>query len=196
MGTTSTSSRTPSEPRTGAATTTSPKRHWPRWPSNRTAYRHGSSSAPEPEERQPPSAGTLPNGTPTRLCVVDPEGSAFLPSYQGQVAECAGSRIEGIGRPRVEPSFVPSVVDRMLGVPDGASVAAMRFLNHRLGISAAPQPAPMSSAPCGSPARCVQIKKPALLSRSCATAAPGIPTHTTMTPGSRNRESTSTLIYL
>ena len=78
------------------------------------------------------------HGTPTRLCVVDPEGSAFLPSYQGQVAECAGSRIEGIGRPRVEPSFVPSVVDRMLGVPDGASVAAMRFLNHRLGISAGP----------------------------------------------------------
>jgi cysteine synthase A len=69
---------------------------------------------------------------------VDPEGSAFLPFYQGQVAECAGSRIEGIGRPRVEPSFVPSVVDRMLRVPDGASVAAMRFLNHRLGISAGP----------------------------------------------------------
>jgi cysteine synthase A len=26
----------------------------------------------------------------------------------------------------------------MLGVPDGASVATMRFLNHRLGISAGP----------------------------------------------------------
>jgi cysteine synthase len=38
----------------------------------------------------------------------------------------------------VEPSFVPSVVDRMLGVPDGASVATMRFLNQRLGISAGP----------------------------------------------------------
>jgi cysteine synthase A len=77
-------------------------------------------------------------GTPTRLCVVDPEGSAFLPSYRGQVAESTASRIEGIGRPRVEPSFVPSVVDRMLGVPDGASVAAMRFLRRRLGISAGP----------------------------------------------------------
>ena len=76
--------------------------------------------------------------TPTRLCVVDPEGSAFLPSYQGKEADGAGSRIEGIGRPRVEPSFVPSVVDRMLGVPDGGSVAAMRFLNHRLGISVGP----------------------------------------------------------
>jgi cysteine synthase A len=77
-------------------------------------------------------------GAPTKLCVVDPEGSAFLPFYQGRVAEGAPSRIEGIGRPRVEPSFLPSVVDRMLGVPDGASVATMRFLHHRLGISAGP----------------------------------------------------------
>jgi cysteine synthase len=38
----------------------------------------------------------------------------------------------------VEPSFVPTVVDRMLGVPDGASVATMRFLSQRLGISAGP----------------------------------------------------------
>src|SRR5262249_40353108 len=68
----------------------------------------------------------------------DPEGSAFLPSYRGQTADATASRIEGIGRPRVEPSFVPSVVDRMLGVPDGASVATMRFLNERLGISAGP----------------------------------------------------------
>ena len=77
-------------------------------------------------------------GTSTRLCVVDPEGSAFLPSYRGQTAEGSPSRIEGIGRPRVEPSFVPSVVDRMLGVPDGASVATMRFLIRRLGIAAGP----------------------------------------------------------
>jgi cysteine synthase len=70
--------------------------------------------------------------------VVDPEGSAFLPSYRGQTAEGRPSRIEGIGRPRVEPSFVPSVVDRMLGVPDGASVATMRFLGRRLGIAAGP----------------------------------------------------------
>jgi cysteine synthase len=77
-------------------------------------------------------------GTPTRICVVDPEGSAFLPAYRGQAAETAASRIEGIGRARVEPSFMPSVVDRMMGVPDGASVATMRFLRRRLGISAGP----------------------------------------------------------
>jgi cysteine synthase len=37
------------------------------------------------------------------------------------------SRIEGIGRPRVEPSFVPSVVDAMIAVPDAASIAAVRW---------------------------------------------------------------------
>ncbi|WP_141819938.1 PLP-dependent cysteine synthase family protein [Ornithinimicrobium humiphilum] len=78
-------------------------------------------------------------GHATRLCVVDPEGSAFLPAFAG-MPECApvGSRIEGIGRPRVEPSFVPGVVDRMLGVPDAASVAAMRFLRDRTGLACGP----------------------------------------------------------
>jgi cysteine synthase len=66
----------------------------------------------------------------TRVCVVDPENSAFFegwttsdPTYVTGV----GSRIEGIGRPRVEPSFVPSVVDAMISVPDAASIAAMRW---------------------------------------------------------------------
>ncbi|HEX7322493.1 MAG TPA: PLP-dependent cysteine synthase family protein [Mycobacterium sp.] len=72
----------------------------------------------------------------TRLCVVDPENSAFFPAY----AECrydtvttGSSRIEGIGRPRVEPSFLPDVVDRMVAVPDAASVAAARHVSAVLG---------------------------------------------------------------
>ncbi|GAA4835025.1 PLP-dependent cysteine synthase family protein [Actinomycetospora corticicola] len=77
-------------------------------------------------------------GHATRLAVVDPEGSAFLRHYAGEEPTGPGSRIEGIGRPRVEPSFVPRVVDRMLGVPDGGSVAAMRFLADRFGIDAGP----------------------------------------------------------
>ena len=44
-----------------------------------------------------------------------------------------GSRIEGIGRPRVEPSFVPSVVDAMVSVPDAASIAAMRWCSRVTG---------------------------------------------------------------
>ncbi|GAA0418384.1 cysteine synthase [Acrocarpospora corrugata] len=64
----------------------------------------------------------------TRLCVADPEGSAFYPSWvSGQDGTAAGSRIEGIGRPRVEPSFLPTVIDRMTQVPDAVSIAAMRW---------------------------------------------------------------------
>jgi cysteine synthase len=79
---------------------------------------------------------------PTKLCVVDPEGSAFWPAYlSGDFDHCTGrgSRIEGIGRPRVEPSFQPAVVDRMIQVPDAASLAAMRagsdVLGRRIGGS-------------------------------------------------------------
>nr|WP_275585512.1 PLP-dependent cysteine synthase family protein [Blastococcus saxobsidens] len=73
---------------------------------------------------------------PTRLAVVDPENSAFLPGYTaGDLGWTTGtpSRIEGIGRPRVEPSFVPTIVDRMIGVPDAASLAAVRHLERVTG---------------------------------------------------------------
>ncbi len=76
----------------------------------------------------------------TRLCVVDPENSAFFPSYeQGRdVVTGESSRIEGIGRPRVEPSFLPEVVDRMVLVPDAASVAAARHVSAVLGRRVGP----------------------------------------------------------
>jgi cysteine synthase A len=44
-----------------------------------------------------------------------------------------GSRIEGIGRPRVEASFMPGVLDAMVKVPDRWSLAAMHALSARLG---------------------------------------------------------------
>lgn len=44
-----------------------------------------------------------------------------------------GSKIEGIGRPRCEPSFIPDVIDDMMRVPDGASVATMQWLETLLG---------------------------------------------------------------
>ena len=71
---------------------------------------------------------------PTRLCVVDVENSAFYPAWQqGDLTLTApGSIIEGIGRPRVEPSFLPGVIDHMIRVPDAASIAAMHVLSERL----------------------------------------------------------------
>jgi cysteine synthase len=78
---------------------------------------------------------------PTRLLVVDPENSAFYPGWRGSTSGPATglpSRIEGIGRPRMEPSFVPSVIDHMIQVPDAASVAAMRHLQTLAGFHAGP----------------------------------------------------------
>ena len=72
----------------------------------------------------------------TEVCIVDPEGSAFFDGVLDPTVTAAGSRIEGIGRPRVEESFLPGVVDRMLRVPDAASVAAARWLRQRTGWSA------------------------------------------------------------
>ncbi|MET3600676.1 PLP-dependent cysteine synthase family protein [Martelella mangrovi] len=71
----------------------------------------------------------------TRLCVVDVENSAFYDAWRtgDRNAVCnAPSRIEGIGRPRVEPSFMPGVIDHMIKVPDAASIAAMHVLSERL----------------------------------------------------------------
>jgi cysteine synthase A len=67
----------------------------------------------------------------TRLAVVDPENSAYAPGWAAGAPDYATgmpSRIEGIGRPRMEPSFVPWVIDTMIAVPDAASVAAARHL--------------------------------------------------------------------
>lgn len=78
---------------------------------------------------------------PTRLCVVDPENSAFFPAYAAgdrSITTGVSSRIEGIGRPRVEPSFLPDVVDRMVVVPDAASVAAARHVSAVLGRKVGP----------------------------------------------------------
>jgi len=79
-------------------------------------------------------------GYPTRLCVPDPEGSAFFGAWRDAdiTRTTAGSRIEGIGRPRVEPSFVGQVVDRMVVVPDAASVGAMREVEQVLGRRVGP----------------------------------------------------------
>lgn len=71
----------------------------------------------------------------TRLCVVDVEYSAFYESYcsgDPSVTCAQASRIEGVGRPRVELSFMPKVIDHMIKVPDAASIAAMHVLSDHL----------------------------------------------------------------
>ncbi|PHV10238.1 PLP-dependent cysteine synthase family protein [Chitinimonas sp. BJB300] len=78
---------------------------------------------------------------PTRILCADPEFSVFFDYYRSALAgkpDCSltlpcGSGIEGIGRPRVEASFIPSCVDAMLKVPDALSLAAMRYVSTRLG---------------------------------------------------------------
>jgi cysteine synthase A len=73
----------------------------------------------------------------TRLCVVDPEDSIFYSHWTGDPSRFTGrpSRIEGIGRQQVEPSFLPDVIDRMFQVPDAASIATMRLVSERTGRS-------------------------------------------------------------
>ncbi|MRT02195.1 PLP-dependent cysteine synthase family protein [Ewingella americana] len=75
-------------------------------------------------------------GYDTELVVVDPENSVFYDYYQQRdpsvTAQCS-SKIEGIGRPRAEPSFIPSVIDSMMRVPDAASVATVQWLEVVLG---------------------------------------------------------------
>ncbi|MFD9733334.1 PLP-dependent cysteine synthase family protein [Umezawaea sp. NPDC059074] len=78
---------------------------------------------------------------PTRVAVVDPENSAYFPGWVtdcGDYATGMPSRIEGIGRPRMEPAFDGSVVDQVIPVPDAASVAAMRYLDDVMGLRAGP----------------------------------------------------------
>lgn len=78
----------------------------------------------------------------TQLCVADPENSVFYDFFhQGDRAITTDkpSNVEGIGRPRAEPSFLPSLVDHMIKVPDAASYATLGYLeqilNRRVGGS-------------------------------------------------------------
>ena len=80
-------------------------------------------------------------GYETRLCVVDPQFSVTFDYFRTGDASLRldrGSGVEGIGRPRVEPSFIRTVVDQMIKVPDEASYAAMLFLHKLMAKRAGP----------------------------------------------------------
>ena len=77
----------------------------------------------------------------SRVLCADPEHSVFFDYYRSvlrgeprpELTLPRGSGIEGIGRPRVEASFIPQCVDAMVKVPDVLSLAAMRYVSAQLG---------------------------------------------------------------
>jgi cysteine synthase A len=92
------------------------------------------------------------HGHETRLAVADPENSAYFPGWAGGVPDYATgmpSRIEGIGRPRMEPGFLPSAIDLVMPVPDAASAGALAHLRGLTGSRPAAPPAHACGPPGG-----------------------------------------------
>ena len=72
----------------------------------------------------------------TRLVVADPQGSVYAEYFRtgnAQVTSSRGRLIEGIGRPRVELSFLASVIDEVEVVCDQQSLAAMMMTSRLVG---------------------------------------------------------------
>ncbi|MCB9643865.1 MAG: PLP-dependent cysteine synthase family protein [Myxococcales bacterium] len=72
----------------------------------------------------------------TRLILADPENSVFYDYFHSRDRSLkieTASRIEGIGRPRVEPSLIPDVIHDAVQVQDNESIATTRFLERYLG---------------------------------------------------------------
>ena len=75
-------------------------------------------------------------GLATRIALADPEASVFHRHLADRrVCTVTGptSAIEGIGRPRCEPSFAPDLIDRAYAIADVESIAAARVLSRRIG---------------------------------------------------------------
>ncbi|MDR3497504.1 MAG: PLP-dependent cysteine synthase family protein [Ancalomicrobiaceae bacterium] len=73
----------------------------------------------------------------TRLALADPTQSVFHRLVNGgdaaETSGCSSSLIEGIGRGRVEPSFLASVIDRAEAVDDDWSIGAAWLMSRLLG---------------------------------------------------------------
>lgn len=77
-------------------------------------------------------------GHKTKIAVADPEGSAYFPAWESgdyTYTSTSSLRIEGIGRPRVEASFLPSLIDKVCPVSDAFSIAAARLVSEVFGKS-------------------------------------------------------------
>ena len=79
-------------------------------------------------------------GLDTGLCVAEPTGGAFAVGWEARNRDLIIAHatqptvIEGIGRTRVEPSFLFSVVDEVIEVDDETSIAAAWLLEDLFGI--------------------------------------------------------------
>jgi cysteine synthase A len=74
----------------------------------------------------------------TRIALADPENSAYFGRIARMHSPTSVSRIEGIGRTVVEPSFVPAVIDSAFRVDDAQSVAAMELFREMTGQACGP----------------------------------------------------------
>jgi cysteine synthase A len=80
------------------------------------------------------------SGIRSKVCLVDPVGSVFADAYVTGRRDLAapGSKIEGLGPPRVEPSFVPSVIDRAERISNRDSIAGMLEVCRLIGRTVGP----------------------------------------------------------
>jgi cysteine synthase A len=72
----------------------------------------------------------------SRVCVAEPTGGAFATGWRSGCRDAvalAPTRVEGIGRPRVEPGFLFDVVDEVVEVDDADSIAGAWLLEDLLG---------------------------------------------------------------
>lgn len=75
-------------------------------------------------------------GLNTSVVVADPDNSVFFDYFMSgdsSLKNCTPGKIEGIGRGRVEASFIRTIVDAMVHVPDAFSIGAVLFLEDYLG---------------------------------------------------------------
>lgn len=74
-------------------------------------------------------------GGAARLCVAEPEGTAFARGFRHREEPCCApsSLIEGVGRARIEPGFAFERVDRVVEIADETAIAACWLLAERIG---------------------------------------------------------------
>jgi len=197
MATSWINSRSPrAGPRIGAATTTSPKSLFRAACAGKPSlFPHGLWSVREPAAPARRSAATIryrPELNATRLCVVDPEGSAFFSLLRSRrskrLRRMRRNHRRDRGAPRVEPSFIRNVVDQMIAVARlRPSIAGARWLEGRMGRRLwAPRPAPTLPAPSHSRRKCNRlVKHGSIATLACRCGAIDMRTRFTMIPGLR-----------